>query len=224
MNFDLDETVEKIKKNENFLKLKKVIENNVGHDHEPVYDHCIKTFELAKKNIDGHLITNEAAKKEFEKYINAEVGGIKKRDLMLLTALIHDYGKLAVFDDGGKKININVKFPDGHTMAQGHDYWGSVMIRDFLSEFDLPSESTDYISRIINLHLAGWSYWEDHALSVKERLWKFKLRLQNVHIEVFFNIYCDAFYGNNFKKSLNYPIELLNMPEAYSTLKISYID
>lgn len=132
MQFNLEKTVELIKNNKDFLKLKNFVENNSGHDHEIEYDHCVRTFEVAKKSIDGSFIKNLEAKKRFEAYINQEVGGIKKRDLFQITALIHDIGKLIVFDDDGKKRSLNVIYPNGTTMSPQHGYWGSKIIRNIL--------------------------------------------------------------------------------------------
>ena len=221
MKFDLNEEVEKIKKNKNFKLLEKVIEENLFHKKETTHYHCIRTYEIARKNIDGNFITNKAAKGEYDKYVNQIIDGVRKKDLMQIAALIHDIGKIIKFK-GYKEINTTLA--DGSTLAPEHGYWGSLIVGETLKDTNLTKAQVEYIANIVNVHNDAWEVWLDNDLSLEERLWRFKLSLHNLHIEVFFNIYCDLYYASAFKRNLKYPIELLNMTEAYSPLKIGYID
>src|SRR5687768_14749973 len=101
MQFNLEETVLQIKNNKNFQNLKNTIENNSYHDHESVYDHLVKTHRIASEEIEGKFITNPQAKENFNRYIDEEIDGVKKRDLMQISALIHDVGKSVI------KVQIN---------------------------------------------------------------------------------------------------------------------
>lgn len=221
MQFDLQKAVETIKNNKDFLKLKNVIENNAGHDHEPVYDHCVKTYEIARKTIDGHFIENNLAKEKLENYLNTKVDGIEKRDLFQITALIHDIGKMIVFEESGKTKNLLFKIDDENTFAPEHGYWGSLIVADVTSDLGFSDEIIAYLSKCVRLHLAGFNFWYDKELSLDELLWKIKLRSENIHVEVIFSTYADLYYGNHFKDNIQLPVALLNKPEAYNLVEYS---
>ena len=225
MNFNLDEAVEKIKNNKDFLKLEKIIENNAGHDHEPVYDHSIKTFEIANRLVKGNFILNAEAKNMFEIYIRQEVGGIKKFDLFKFTALIHDIGKVIVFDDGGKKRSLNITSSDGKTSSPQHGYWGSRIVKNITKEVGLPYEVISYIENVIRLHLATIEHWEtEHNMSVDEIIWDSKIKLENLHVDVLFNLYSDLYSQSSFKPKEKIMIEIFNNPNFYNYLKYSITD
>lgn len=222
MNFDLEKAVNTIISNKNFLKLKKVVENNAYHDHEPVYDHSVKTYETAKREITAPFISNEEAKEKFEAYIGQTIDGIRKRDLMLIFALIHDIGKMIVFEDNGARVPMNQTHADGTTLAPGHDYWGSLIVRDILKDTDLPEGTIDYLSKCVRLHNAFNSYWSQNKNASPEGILEGMKRIsENMQIELIFNGYVDCFTAPPFQEAIPLIHKILNKPSFYSILKYS---
>lgn len=214
MQFDLEKTIEIIKNNRTFLKLKEVREDNISHNGETTHEHCIQTFEKSQELVSGTLITNEKAREGFNEFINQEVDGIKRGDLLQIIALVHDCGKMTILD--GKPFSLIPKKP-------GHGFWGSLLVPDLLAEMNLSETVITYIANCVRLHLAGQECWS-LEVSIAELLWQLKLRSENFHTEMIFNIYCDLFYNNNFQDKIHLPLELLNLPETYEPVKYEIID
>jgi len=133
MNFDLNKAIELIKDNKDFLKLKTIVENNSGHDNEVEYDHCVKTYEIAKEAVKGEFITNNDAKQKFEDFLNKDIDGIKKRDILQIGALIHDIGKLIVLEKNGKQKPLgNINADGTFGLFPQHGYWGSLIVKNVM--------------------------------------------------------------------------------------------
>ncbi len=225
MNFDLQKAVDTIISSKNFLKLKNVTEDSAYHDHEPVFDHLLKTYEIAKREIKGDFITNPKAKEKFNTYINKEIGGIKKRDLMIILALIHDIGKMLIFEDYGEKASINSIISDGTTRAYGHEYWGSLIVKEVLKDLSLPREVLDDLTNGVRLHGVFNDTWQQNRqLNTNELMDLVKRYAENIHIDEVFNAYCDCFSAPPFQEAKPLIIELFNNPNFYSQLKYSIMD
>lgn len=213
----LDQLVEQIKSSPEFQKLKTVIENNGYHDNEPVYSHLIKTYEIAEEKIKGDFISNQEAKKLWDGFLAKEVAGMARKDILVLVALLHDFGKVLSYEDNGKTESILSNKPNNTTQCSGHEYWGSVFIKDFLKQFSLPIEIIEYISNLIRLHDSinegyfspkkGWPI----ELIVKD----LKSRSDVFYIEALFNIYCDCYNAKPFQFALKTIEELFNQPNLY---------
>ncbi len=225
MNFNLEEAVEKIKNNKSFLRLKKVIEDNSYHNKEPVYNHSIKTYNIAQREIAATFISNAEAKEKFNNYINQEISGIKKKDLMMIFALTHDIGKMIVFDDNGEKFHINQKIEEGTTLANGHDYWGSLIIESVLENTNLSKDAIEFLSKCIRLHNTFNSCWRQYKnLGANRVLEEMKRVSENIHVELIFNGYCDCYSALPFQEAIPLIHEIFNNPKAYSQLKHSIMD
>lgn len=206
-----------------FLRLKKVVENNPYHDHETVYDHLIKTKDIAQREIRADFITNPEAKQLFLEFINEEVTGMKRADLMILVALLHDAGKILSVKEGGKVRPIVVTDAQGQTSIPGHEYWGSTIVDQFLEELSLDPETVKYISTVVGLHDA----FQGPYLPSKED-WKvsdivedMKSKAEGFYIESMFNNYCDVFTAEPFQPSKKTVIKIFNEPDLY--IKRDYV-
>ncbi|MBI2329933.1 hypothetical protein HYU94_00910, partial [Candidatus Daviesbacteria bacterium] len=86
--------IDKIIQSHLFLRLKEVVENGPYHNHEDVYSHVLKVKNAALKEIRADFITNQDAKDRFQKFVNEDLHGFKRADIMILIALLHDIGKI----------------------------------------------------------------------------------------------------------------------------------
>ena len=203
-----DQLIANIIQNPLFLRLKAVVENNPWHDHESVYDHLVKTKDIARREIRGDFITNPKAKKLFEQFANKDFHGMKKANLMVVGALLHDIGKLEtpqLKDDGGT------------TSAPGHEYQGFLIADKFLKDLNLKPEQIKYISEIIRLHgvfqrdylftKKGWT--------IQDIVEDMRGKADGLYIESMFNNYCDVFTADPFQPFKETVIKIFNEPKLY---------
>lgn len=213
----LEEFVNKIINNPLFLKLKDVIENNAYHDRQDVYSHCITTYEIAKEQIKGDFITNNEAKKLFLDFVNEDVDRVKRKDLMMLTALMHDIGKILYYKDGNMENPLRHEGKNGNTRMPGHEYWGSTIIDKVLERVGLDNNIVVKIARVVRLHdtfndayLGNMANWD-----MEEVIDDVKSRAEGYYKECLFNIYCDVFTAKPSRYSINKIIEIFNQPSFY---------
>lgn len=208
----IEEYIEKIISSPLFLKLKNIVENNGYHNHEAVYDHLIKTKDIALREIKAGFITNPEAKNSFLKFVNEDFHGIKKADIMVLTALLHDIGKILplVFTDSS-----------GTTFCPGHEYEGSKIAGGLLRDLNLPEEVIDYISMVIKFHdTYNQTYMEAKKGWLMDILIKdMRSRADGLFIEAMFNIYCDCYTAIPYQVAKDILVKVFNEPSLYQKHK-----
>lgn len=211
------EYIKKIIDNPLFLKLEEVVESNPYHDHEAVFDHLIKTKDIAKRQITGDFITNPEAKKLFLRFINEDFQGMRRTDIIILIALLHDIGKILKVKEGDSAETIMVTDSSGITSAPGHEYWGSTIVAKILQDLSIKPEIITYIANVIRLHDSfGGPYWA----SKKDWPWDLilndiKSRAEGFYKETLFNIYCDCFNAKPFESDKKMIIKVFNEPNLY---------
>lgn len=213
----VDNYINKIIQHPLFLKLKDVVENNGYHDHETVYDHLIKTKNTAIREIRANFITNQGAKNSFLTFVNENFHGMKRSDIMILIALLHDIGKILYVKAGDHKRSIVVTNNEGITYIPGHEYWGSTIVAEVLKDLNLKSDVVSYIANVVRLHdtfseiyfniKKGWS--------METLLNDVKSRAEGLYIETLFNIYCDCFTALPFQSAKETIIKIFNEPMVY---------
>lgn len=200
--------IEKIIQTPLFLGLKKVVENNSYHNHESVYDHLIKTKDIALKEIKAGFITNPEAKTAFLQFINEDFNGMKKADLMILITLLHDVGK---------KLSVKETDAKGITSCPEHEYLGSTIVGQFLEELSLDPKIVKYISNVVRLHNAfqGPYLPSKEDWKVKDIVEDMKSKAEGFYIEAMFNNYCDVFTAAPFQPFKDIVIKIFNEPSLY---------
>lgn len=213
----MDELIEKIIQNPLFLKLKNTVENNSYHDHEDAYTHSIKVKDIAQKEVLGDFITNPEAKELFLQFTNENIGKMKKAELMILTALLHDIGKMLTVKEGDKTHPLLVTNSGGITSCPGHEYWGSTIVGQVIEDLSLSKEIVNLIANVIKLHdnfgadyFAGRSDWTMEML-----LDDIKSKAEGLYKEALFNIYCDCFHAVPFQQSKEMIVKIFNEPKLY---------
>ncbi len=214
---NLEEIIENIIQNPLFIRLKDVVENNPSHDHEPVYNHLIKTKDIAQREISGEFIINPEAKKLFLEFVNADFHGMKRVDIIILIALLHDVGKILSTKDRDSLHPILVTNSFGVTSLPGHEYWGSTIAEKFLKEFSLDPQILSYISNVIRLHdTFNKDYWSSRKdWPIETILNDVKSRAEGLYKEALFNIYCDCFTAEPFQFSKEMIVKIFNEPNLY---------
>lgn len=214
---NLEEAINKIVQSPLFLRLKNIVENNGYHDHETVFDHLIKTKNIAQREITADFITDPEAKKLFLKFVSEVFFGIKRSDIIILTALLHDIGKILSFRSNDKTEPLMVKDSNGITFFPGHEYQGSKIVNEFVDGLNFPKEVIEYMSNVIKNHdTYNKAYIESKQdLEIQILISNTKSRAGEVSIEALFNIYCDCFTAVPFQKAKETIIKLFNEPKLY---------
>lgn len=204
----IDQLIEKIIQNLLFLKLKDVVENNPWHDHESVYDHSIKTKNIALEEIKGEFITNTESKKAFLKFVSGNLDGRKKADLMILSALLHDVGKLET-----PQIIV-----DGMTKAPGHEAKGGQIVTQFLENLHLTDQQIEYISKIVGTHdsFQGEYLSQRENLSIQDIIADMRTRADGLYIESMFNNFCDVYTAPPFQPYKQLIVKIFSNPKLYA--------
>lgn len=212
-----EEYIERIITSPLFLKLKNVVENNSFHNHETVFIHLIKTKDIAKRELTGDFIINPEAKKLFLRFINEDFHGMKRADIMVLIALLHDIGKILKVRQGNNTETIMVTDSSGITSVPGHEYWGSTIVEIMLKDLNMKPEIITYIANVVRLHDSfGGPYWaskKDWPLELT--LNDVKSRAEGFYKETLFNIYCDCFNAEPFEPDKKMIIKVFNEPKLY---------
>lgn len=214
---DLHTLILKVISSPIFLKLKNVVENNGYHDHEPVYDHLIKTKNIALKEIKGDFITSPEAKKLFLEFVNEDFQGMKRTDIMILIALLHDIGKILYVKEDHHSRSIVVTDSSGITSIPGHEYWGSTIVAEMLQGLTLNPEVITYIANIVGLHdTFGEVYFNIRKdWPIETLLNDVKSRAEGLYKEAMFNQYCDCFTAQPFEYGKEMLIKLFNELSLY---------
>src|SRR5260221_543867 len=156
MKTDVDAISKQITAHELFQKQKNIVENlNGWHDHECTFDHSIKTADRAKQEINGKFITNKKARELFLLWMDEDFSGMKRHDILILTALLHDCGKILFYKEDKKTKPLQIKFPntDDQTSFPGHEYWGGeIVVPEILKEIEINSTIKEHIATLVKLH------------------------------------------------------------------------
>lgn len=213
----LDQLIEKIIQNPLFLRLKDVVENNSYHDHEDVYSHAIKTKDVALKEIKADFIANPEARKSFTDFTDEDFHGMKRADVMILIALLHDIGKILHVKEVDKTRPLMVTDENGITLCPGHEFWGSTIVGRVLQDLSLPKEIVNYISQVVKLHdTFNPGYWIDRKdWSMDSLVNDIKSRAEGLYKEALFNIYCDCFTVKPFQNAKEIIVKIFNDPNLY---------
>src|SRR3989344_2528172 len=185
---NLDDLANKISSTPLFLRLKNVVENGTGwHDHEDVFSHSVKTANIAKKERDGEFVTNPESKELFTKWMDEDVFGMKRKDVAVIIALLHDCGEIVVREilkDSGldeKLIEYIAKVIKQHGLFSAEYY-------------------------------VGKEKWSESEL-----LNDVKSKAEGLRKESLFNMYCDGYTAPAFSQGKAKVKELFNMPPFYVT-------
>lgn len=224
MNNNLDFIITQISENPIFLKLKKVVENIPGwHEHEDVYSHSMTTAQLAQKLREGKFIDNPNARGLFKNFLQEEIDGWQKKDLIVLAALLHDSGKLLSYKEGTTTYPLIAPYPSdptNTTTCPGHEFWGGeVAVSEILKDIEIPDSAKDYIKNIIKLHdtfNAVPYFTSKDTWSIEELVSDVKARGQGYYKEELFNSLCDCYNAVPFAPAKEAILKLFNTPSLYT--------
>lgn len=217
MQYDIATLTDRIIQSPLFLQLKTVVEYDQYHNNEDVYNHSIKTSNIAKKETEGLFVTNVEAKLRFTRFMDEIIAGMKRRDALILAALLHDIGKILYYKEEGKLHPLKILTPDQQTQCPGHEYYGSVILKEAVKDLGIPAEVIAYIANIVRLHdTFNASYFkEKNFWAMSTILEDVKARAEGLYKETLFNIYCDYYTEKQFEEAKGIIVKLFNNPLLY---------
>lgn len=215
----LSELQDKIIAHTYFQKAKDIVEDNVCHHKEKVYDHLLATAKRAEEAVKGEFITNKEAKKLFTSWMNEEKLGMKYKDVAVLIALLHDIGKILVYEEDGKTRHIVQTLKDDTTYAPGHEYWGSSLALKILTDIGVFGDAVYFVAMVIKLHGSLMFPNFDKKKDIKEHISDMKTLGQGLEKEILFNIYVDVTKCEMFGGWLEVVKEMFDTPEFYQPRK-----
>src|SRR3989338_8341650 len=121
-------TIERLRNNElakelpEFYQLKDLVENNRNHNHDVVFEHSLNTAESMREQI-------ASSPELIQRLLENKVGEHTRKELLMLTTLLHDIGKLTTKKQEGEKV----WFP-------GHDESGARIAGEMLKRTDMSDQ------------------------------------------------------------------------------------
>ncbi|MGI8420097.1 MAG: CRISPR-associated endonuclease Cas3'' [Candidatus Levyibacteriota bacterium] len=215
MSDSLSVLQEKIITHPYFQKTKTIIENNVCHENESVYDHSLATAKRADECVTGAFVSNPKAKVLFNKWMQEEPFGMQYKHIAVVIALLHDIGKILVYEENSQQIPLNAIQEDGKTRASGHEYWGSTIVPEILCDVGLSAELATYIANIVKLHGVLMMPHFVKTKTLEEYISDMKTQGQGFEKEILFNIYADTANCPIFKSWLETVIQIFNIETFY---------
>jgi hypothetical protein len=217
MKFDLEDAIGKIIKNPYFIKQKQVLENNPYHLNESVYDHAIKTKNIALKEVSGEFIIDDKARLLFRQFTKEDFYGVLKKDILVMTALLHDIGKIFSYKEEGETSPIISRI-NQTTFLSGHEYLGSLIVDKVISELDISAEVVGQIANLVRLHDTFTAHYfsEKKHWEIEQLVSDVKSQAEGYFVEVLFNRYCDCYDAGPFLESKKTIEGIFNQPALYS--------
>src|SRR5258706_8179154 len=147
-----------------------------------------------------------------------DIHSMKLNDVVVLTALLHDCGKILSFSEGESIEDINMKKNNGQTSCPGHEYWGGkIVVPEILNEIDIPHGVKKFISECVKVHDTFSKPYFDPKKdwTIQEIIYDIKSRANGYYEEALFNIYCDCNASPAFVEGIALIREIFNEPSFY---------
>lgn len=160
-------TLEKIKNREfeqvipELYELEEVIENNLWHNNDPVFNHVVSVSTELNKLF-------EEVNDKIKAYLAEKIKNYSRKDLLFIAAIFHDISKKETLK-GNNKITECVE----------HEKMGAEKLGSILLRFDLTEEEKERVIRIVRNH--GFIHYNFGYL---EKWEEFKIRNTDIFLDI----------------------------------------
>lgn len=151
-----------------FYELRDVIENNVWHNNDSVFNHTLNVLEKLEellKNVKGKIAN----------YLNQKIKNYTRKDLLFLATLFHDIAK---------KETIEIKGEFTFIPEHKHERQGAIKVKSILPRFELSEDEKDLIVQIIGYHGVVHLIIEPNNNKLDEEFAEFKTSYSNIFLEL----------------------------------------
>ncbi len=146
---------------------------------------------------------------------------IPREDIVVITALVHDCGKLLSYEESGdiKTIVLKKSISPDQTIFPSHEYWGGKIVTpEILKDIELPKEVKEYIAECVKQHGVFPAYFNDKdSWSLDEIINDVKSQAEGLYKESLFNMYCDGYTASAFLKGKEMVEKVFGEPTFYNT-------
>lgn len=198
-----DITLEKLKNNAlvqelpEFYELKKVVQNNPWHNHDPVFDHTLVVLKSLQKLC-------QEGNKNVKSYLDHKVEAHTRRQLLFLAGVFHDIAKKETEVHEGDKII----FPD-------HEEKGVEKTRNILSRFAISQKEKELILKIVKHHAdINWLV-DPQNRDLEKQFTEFRKRFSDIFLELLLFGWADLL-GSHLKE--NHPDEFAFRERFYKRI------
>lgn len=143
---DFERTVREVCKEVGFNETKNIIENNIVHSDESVYDHTLNVVSKFIRYLEFSFIDDLRTKNTARSYFSQRIGKLSRAELFILSAYIHDIGKRDVL----RRDN------EDNTTVIGHEKISAELSRKVLFKLRFDKKDIQYVYDLIRLH-SGFS-------------------------------------------------------------------
>lgn len=189
-------------------RAKSVIENNISHLNTSLFDHSMYVLEKFQKLLKLKFIHEEETRVIAKDYFSSLISERKRAELLLLSAPLHDLGKL-------KALKKN---RDGVTSASGHEKVSVKLASGVLERIGLNKGDLDYLREIIRLHSGFSLRFLSYLKSLNRKDLEQALHKPILLPEVFFYMIADNEKAESFREYKIFILDrILNLPSVYKS-------
>lgn len=161
-----------------FYELKDVIENNDWHNNESTFDHTLNVL----KNYNNFLKQNK--NKKLEKYLNQKVDSLKRKDLLCLAIIFHDFGKKETLKLDGKISTFPL-----------HEKISVLKIKKILTKLKLSASEKKIVNSVISKHTSLYEMFAFENEKLENQFNKIEKASGNYIIELVLLVLNDSLNG-----------------------------
>jgi len=175
--------VKSILKNKEFLKLKKIKEINSRHINQSVFEHSVAVMKAMESLL---------AYEKNRKWLNKKIGKHTRKELLVISSLLHDNAKPSVF----------MKNKDKTTKCPSHELLGGFLFGKYLKDSNLNEKDLDFIKHIIFYHGFAFDAVRESIMNPKNKkiiLTKFRQITKPYSKELILMVMADS-TGSDFKR------------------------
>ena len=121
--------------------LKKVVENSAWHEKQDVFEHTMAVLEQLESLLKIKIF-KPSKRKILQRQLNKRVGNYTRKDLLIVSTLLHDIAKPVTA----------IKDKTGIVRCPGHEFFGSDMVKSFSIRLGLDKKDEDFVKRIVYSH------------------------------------------------------------------------
>jgi hypothetical protein len=121
--------------------LKDTVEDNGWHNKQDVFSHTLSVLKQLENNLQLNMFT-EKKRELLKKQLNTKVGNYSRKELLIVSTLLHDIGKSVT----------DIKDKNGIIRCPGHEFVGSTMIESFSPRFGFDKKDEEFVKKLVFYH------------------------------------------------------------------------
>lgn len=147
-------------------ELETIIENNLWHVNDNVFNHIISVTTELEKII-------KKANERIKNYLKEKIDICSRKEILFLVSIFHDIGKKETF----------VK-EDDTTKCVSHEERGAEKFKEIISRFDLSQKEQELVVQMVKNHGVIHDILDRKNGDIKKEVENFKMAYLNIFLEI----------------------------------------